>query len=123
MGKEHTNKYKANRYNTDPQYKEFVRHKRSIHESIKNYKENGTLWKMHKVECNVDELLTHLQSTAENNGYCDFDIYNYDTTNYHIDHILPAKYYYDGNITIDELCHWSNLQILSSDDNNTKGGT
>lgn len=123
MGKVHTNNYQAKRYKNDPLYKEFKHHKKSIHDSIKNYKLNGTQWKMYNVDCTVSELLSHLQGTAEANEYFDFNIYDYDTTEYHIDHIKPAKMYYDGEITIYELCHWSNLQILSSKDNIQKGAS
>jgi hypothetical protein len=70
------------------------------------------------IGCSMIELKNHLQKTAIENGYIDFDISNYNTHQYHIDHIIPCASF---NLTCSfhrKLCfNWSNLQILLASEN------
>jgi len=75
---------------------------------------------MNRIGCSRKELAEHLQQTAITNGYNDFNIYNYDRNKYHTDHIIPFKAAQDGIVTLEEVCHYSNIQILLADDNFTK---
>lgn len=62
---------------------------------------------------NREAVLNHLQNTAINNGYLNFDINNYDSNKYHIDHIIPVDSF---DLTKEEeqrkAFHYTNLQIL-----------
>jgi len=72
--------------------------------------------------CTIDELKTHLQSTAIINGYKDFDINSYLGHEYHIDHIRPCSSFNLKDEEEQRQCfNWSNLQILSAKENFKKG--
>lgn len=65
--------------------------------------------------------MKHLQKTAIDNGYTDFDICNYDGNEYHIDHIIPCSSFDLTDPEEQKKCfHWTNLQILSAFDNMSK---
>ena len=70
--------------------------------------------------CTIMELATHLQQSADVNGYT-LDIYDYDMSKYHIDHIIPFKSYISGSYTLEEITNYKNTQILTSVDNLLKG--
>lgn len=67
------------------------------------------------IGCSPIELRDHLQETAINNGYLEFDIQDYDGMKYHIDHIKPCTSF---NLLDEreqrECFHYSNLQILDA---------
>ncbi len=71
--------------------------------------------------CDGTALLEHLQQTAISNGYSDFDINDYDSDEYHIDHIIPYSSICDGEC-IENICHYTNLQILTKAENLAKSG-
>jgi hypothetical protein len=72
--------------------------------------------------CSLLELKNHLQYTAIKNGYVNFDIDTYSGYDYHIDHITPISKFNLECSYHQRLCfNWSNLQILSSRDNLSKG--
>jgi len=73
------------------------------------------------IQCDANTFMEHLQATAINNGYIDFNIYHYDSKKYHIDHIKPFKLFLNGDATLEEICHYTNVQILSAYDNLIKG--
>jgi len=71
--------------------------------------------------CTIEELKNHLQKTATSNGYLGFDINNYSGKEYHIDHIIPCCAFKLSEEREQRKCfHWSNLQILSAEDNYRK---
>jgi len=73
--------------------------------------------------CSLKELKRHLQKTALINGYNDFDINKYNSSDYHIDHIVPCISFDLSKEDEQRKCfHWSNLQILRAEDNLIKGG-
>lgn len=77
---------------------------------------------MELIGCDLLFLKKHLQQTALNNGYFNFDINNFSGKEYHVDHIIPINAF---NINCDyhqKLCfNWSNLQILKAKINGIKG--
>jgi len=82
-------------------------------------KSNSTL---NLLGCSIEQLKQHLQQTAINNGYLDFDINSYSTKEYHIDHIVPCDSFNLPCSYHQKLCfHYSNLQILTSIENIKKG--
>lgn len=90
--------------------------KTRIRNSMKNeYNSKST---MELLGCSIIYLKIHLQQTAINNGYLDFNIENYSGKEYHIDHIKPCASF-DLSKEEEQLkCfHYSNLQILSAKDN------
>ena len=73
------------------------------------------------IGCTIDAFMQHLQTTAIQNGYTDFDINDYSGQDYHLDHIRPCRSF---DLTDDEqlqACfNWSNYQILSASENMSK---
>lgn len=72
--------------------------------------------------CNITNWKEYLQKTAIKNGYLDFNIDNYSTKEYHIDHIIPCSAFNLECSYHQKLCfNWTNTQILTSNKNLTKG--
>jgi len=68
--------------------------------------------------CSIEELKSHLQSTALKNGYNDFDINNYSGKDYHVDHICPCSSFNLEDEEEQRKCfHYTNLQILTAKEN------
>ena len=71
--------------------------------------------------CDKETLKNHLIESVIENGYTDFDIDNINSAQYHIDHIQPFILYTNGTINdITQLTHYTNIQILSKDENMDK---
>lgn len=80
---------------------------------------------MELVGCSIEELITHLQSTADNN-YPDvyFNVNDYNGSDWHIDHVKPCNSFDLTKESEQKECfNYKNLQILSSEDNLVKGCT
>lgn len=79
-------------------------------------------WKtMSLVGCSIVELKEHLQRTALSNGYTNFDINNYSSQEYHIDHIRPCASFDLTKVEqLSQCFHYTNLQILKAEVNNFK---
>lgn len=76
---------------------------------------------MELISSDIDFLKAHLQQTAIDNGYLDFDINNYSGKDFNIDHKVPCSAFYLKCSFHQKLCfHWSNLQILRAEDNRDK---
>lgn len=74
------------------------------------------------IGCSIETLKEHLQRTAISNGYLMFDINNYSTNDYHMDHITPCAKFDLSIPEEQERCfHYTNLQILSAKENLIKG--
>jgi hypothetical protein len=74
--------------------------------------------------CTINHLLIHLQKTAINNGYIDFDINNHKKREYHIDHIIPCSAFNLKCEYHQKLCfNYTNLQILKAEENLKKHKT
>lgn len=71
---------------------------------------------------NLDGLKSHLQKTAINNGYLNFNINTYSGKEYHVDHIIPCASFNLENLEEQKKCfHYTNLQILKAKTNILKG--
>ena len=108
------------RRNTDPYYNLTRRLRARIRTAL-----NGTQKSISSLEllgCSIEEFKHHLQNTAIKNGYLDFDINNYSGRDFHIDHIKPCASF-DLNCPEEqkECFNWSNMQILTSSENLSKG--
>lgn len=75
---------------------------------------------MKMLGCDKNTLMTHLQATGELYDPL-FNIYNYDSSIYHIDHKKTFADVQKGIYTLEEVCHYTNLQILPVDINLSKG--
>jgi len=117
--KEYYRIYQYNRYKTNTAY----RLKRNLRSRIGNVLagKNKSASTLTLLGCSIEELKTHLQRTAILNGYKDFDINNYSGQDYHIDHIKPCSSFDLLNPEEQRKCfHYSNLQILTAEENLSK---
>jgi len=111
--------YNNNRYKNDSNFR-LIQNLRNRTRKVLNgiFKSKPTL---ELIGCSIEYLKEHLQQTAINNGYTDFDINNYSGDEYHIDHIKPCSSFDLSNPEEQKLCfHYSNLQILLAQENLTK---
>jgi len=120
--KDKVNEYRRNRYKADSSYQLLCKLRRRLaHALVDNTKSARTL---ELLGCSIEELKEHLQFTAIQNGYNDFDIENYSGYDYHIDHIIPCVSFNLEDVEEQRRCfHWSNLQILTAKDNLKKSDT
>ena len=80
-----------------------------------NYKTSSTT---ELLGCSVGYLKEHLQQTAHDNGYPDFNINDYSGTEFHIDHIIPCSSFDLSDPEQQKQCfHYTNLQILTAQEN------
>ena len=108
-------------YNNSPEFRMELIMRSRLYRAIQDYslvKEHKT---MEYLGCTIGELMNYLQQTAIANGYVNFDIYNYNGEEYHVDHIIPFANVGKGLHTLDEVSHYTNLQILRAEDNLSKG--
>lgn len=104
--------YVSSRIKTDSNFKLIRNLRRRINSSILNNAKSGK--SLDLLGCTIENLKNHLQKTAINNGYIDFDINNYSGKEYHIDHIVPCAAFDLSCSYHQKLCfNWNNLQILS----------
>ncbi len=113
--------YKRNKLKCDSGFRILCNLRRRVFGAINGgYKSNTTL---ELIGCSIDELKTHLHDSAIENGYSDFDIENYSGEEYHIDHIKPCCSFDLNDPDQQRECfHYSNLQILTANENLIKGG-
>lgn len=115
-GRKITNEYTfyKRKYNTGYRIRGLL--SRSIHKLVKNIQKT---WKtMSLIGCSIEDLKGHLQKTAIANGYCNFDINNYSSQEYHIDHVIPcASFDLTQTDQIRQCFHYTNLQILKAEIN------
>lgn len=113
--KKYNIKYQKTRQTTDLLFKFKIRIRKTIYRSFNRKK----LTKQNKASevlcCSLKEAMNHLIQTAIKN-YGKYD----PTLSYHIDHIIPLKTATTEEEVI-KLCHISNLQYLTPEDNITKG--
>ncbi len=64
--------------------------------------------------CTLEQLKDHLQSSADSYG---IDMLDYNHNVYNVDHIIPFQKFVDGNATLNEITHYTNLQMLSRKEN------
>jgi hypothetical protein len=116
--KENLDKFKE-RYQTDASYKIKKLLRNRVKQALKNNSKSAHT--MELIGCSIEFLKEHLQKTALTNGYLDFDINNYDSNKYHIDHVIPCDAFNLQCSYHQKLCfNWSNLQILRAEENMIK---
>jgi hypothetical protein len=112
------NYYHVNRRKIDPEYKLMCNIRKIVSRTVENKNNKSIAY----IGCTIEEFMKHLQNTAINNGYSEFNIKNYSTKEYHVDHIIPiSKWVSVTNKPIEKVNHYTNLQILSAFDNKSKG--
>lgn len=118
---EYQRKYRYERIHNDSMFKIIVYIRDRTRNAIKNtnIRKNNSTLKM--LGCDKITLMEHLQQTAIQYD-SNFNIYDYDSTLYHIDHIKTFEDMLKGIYTLDEICHYTNLQILPAEMNLSKGG-
>jgi hypothetical protein len=105
-----------NRLKKDPGFRLETRLRKRINVALKNNTKSGHFIDL--LGCSVDQLKDHLQNTAIENGYKNFDINNYSGREYHIDHIVPCSLFNLECSYHQKLCfHYTNLQILTAQEN------
>ena len=114
--KDKKREYLLNRYKTDSDYRLLANLRSRIWSTIKNNTKSTSTKKL--IGITIEELKIHLQKTAIKNGYIDFDINNYSGEDYHIDHIKPCASFDLSKESEQRKCfHYSNLQILTAEEN------
>ena len=112
--------YHSRRMKTDSNYRIELRIRNRIRQALKNNSKTSS--SMNLLGCTIQEFKNHLQQTAINNGYVDFDIETYSSDNYHIDHIIPCASFDLSDPEQQKECfHYTNQQILTSTINLSKG--
>ena len=119
--KEQIREYQKNRRN-DPWIKLTTNIRNRTTKAVlrSNISKNNSTMKM--LGCDKNTLMDHLQKTGELYDP-NFNIYDYDTSLYHVDHIKTFEDVSKGIYTLEEVCHYTNLQILPADINRLKSGT
>lgn len=111
--------YRKKRSNIDINFRLYITLGRRIRRAIKNNIKKFRSFNI--IGCSIEFLKEHLQKTAIDNGYTDFNINNYSGKEYHIDHIIPCAAFNLKCGYHQRLCfHWTNLQILDAHFNISK---
>ncbi len=105
-------KYRQHKRTTDKEFNIKDKIRSRLKTAVKNYNIKKSKNTLEYLGCTMQQYMEHLQQTAIDNGYIDFNIYDYDGSEYHIDHIIPFKAIKDGHTTLEDVCHYSNTQIL-----------
>lgn len=114
--------YERHKIISDPIFKIKKLLRKRFRNALKNNSKTSSILDI--LGCNIEELKNNLQQTAINNGYIAFDINNYSTKDYHIDHIVPCDAFNLECSYHQKLCfNYNNLQILSSKENLLKGNS
>ena len=106
---------------TDPIYNMMYKIRERTRKAVKrnNISKNSSTMKM--LGCDKNTLMEHLQKTGELYDP-NFNVYDYDGNKYHIDHKKTFADVQNGIYTLEEVCHYTNLQILPAEINLSKGG-
>jgi len=118
--KSYRKEYEQNRRKTNSFYKLITNIRSRTFKAIKHYNLSKTSSTMKMLECDKKTLLEWLQWSGET-WNSEFDIENFNGDEYHIDHVKTFKDVELGIYTLDEVCHYTNLQILPADINLSKG--
>jgi len=114
--KEYLRIYQCNRRKTDISYRLCNNLRRRLLAALNGKNKSASTLTL--LGCSIEELKSHLQSTALKNGYNDFDINNYSGKDYHVDHICPCSSFNLKDEKEQRKCfHYTNLQILTAKEN------
>lgn len=115
----YTKNYTYNQLKVDPSYKLKYELRSKLLNIIKNQLNSSIIKTISG--CTLEKLLEHLQTTAINNNFKNFDINNYNGKEYHIDHIIPcSSFNFNNSKEVKNCFHYSNLQILTAKNNMEK---
>jgi len=118
---ERRRKYHINVLTKRPDYKLKKLLRARIKNAVKIYETIKSNKTMILIGCDANFLKQHLQQTAINNGYFNFDINNFSGKEFNIDHIIPCSKFNLKCSYHQKLCfNWTNLQILSAKENQVK---
>lgn len=111
-----TNKRAYLKYRSDINFKLSKLFRIRVYKLVKGY--NRSLHTLELLGCSLEKLKIHLQQTAIKNGYQDFDINTYSGKDFHIDHIKLCSSFDLSKEEEQKKCfHWSNLQVLTAQEN------
>jgi hypothetical protein len=113
--------YAKNKYHTDTSYKLMKLIRRRTRLAIQKFGLHKTKSTMEYLGCDHKTFIEWLQWSGETYDP-NFNIHNYDSSLYHIDHIKTFVDAEKGIYTFEEVAHYTNLQILPADVNISKGG-
>jgi hypothetical protein len=117
--KKEINEQRRKHYNKDINFKLSCNIKNRIRQVL-----NGINKSAHTIEligCDIQNLKYYLQWTAEQNGLINFNIDDYFSEEYEIDHLTPcAIFNFEDPNQQRECFNWRNMQILRAEDNNSK---
>jgi len=108
-------------YMSNPKVKQSIKARNILRTFVRSVQNGLNVHPPSDLGCNAEEFITYITNDAISKGYDDFDFMTYDTSVYHMDHITPMKSYIDGYSTLEELSHYTNIQILKAKDNLIKG--
>lgn len=108
-----------NRLKEDSEYRLLCSLRSRVGSALKNNRKADRTIKL--TGCTLKELQNHLQRTAIENGYLDFDITNYSDKEYHVDHKISCSIFDFSKEEDQRKCfHYTNLQILKAEHNMKK---
>ena len=111
--------YQRNLYHKNPNTHISRLLRSRIRNTLKNNFKSESTFKL--LGCSLNFFKEHLQKTALKNGYKDFDINNFNSQKYHLDHIIPcAKFDLSKEDDQKKCFHYSNIQILDTKSNRIK---
>ena len=116
-------KYHKEQMKTNPTFGLLRRIKSSIHTKLKKYKIDKKDRSINYIGCTIEELKRHLEKKFKPG----MTWTNNTTHGWHIDHIIPVKYFAKNfdftDIEVQKKCwHYTNLQPLWAYENRSKSG-
>lgn len=113
--------YEKYRLLNDPIYRLIRLIRSRLRSAVKHHKIVKQSSTLVMLGCDSENLMEWLQQSGEMFDP-NFNIYDYDSKQYHIDHKKTFADVIKGIYTLEEVCHYTNLQILPADINLSKGG-
>ena len=119
--KEKKQRYEADRYANDHNYRLMIQCRRRFKHALNGSQKTGAFYD--ELGCDVTQLKEHLQATAQlrygHETIIDWDTY---TDTFHKDHIVPFSLFNLHDPIQRKLAnHYTNLQILTHSENMSKG--
>tara|TARA_R100000951_G_scaffold106089_1_gene100350 strand:+ start:5326 stop:6867 length:1542 start_codon:yes stop_codon:yes gene_type:complete len=106
------------RYSTDQNYKIQCLIREGVRRAIKTGSASKSYPSIEYLGCTVTELQEYLEAQFENK--MTWDNHGRGKECWHVDHIRPLELLAKGEATVEELCHYTNLQPLWEKDNLSK---
>ncbi len=110
------------RMSIDPEYAMICRIRKRTSKAVRDLHIEKTGSTLKYLGCDSKTLLEWLQDSGKKFDV-DFDITNYDSDKFHVDHKKSFEDVSKGIYTLEEVAHYTNLQILPAEENLRKGGT